>query len=496
VDGIITIDEDGTVESFNPAAERIFGYRADEVIGRNVKLLMPAPYAQEHDGYIANFVHTGIARIIGIGREVTGCRKDGSTFPMDLAVSQFQADGGRRFTGIVRDITARKAAEQALQDADRRKDEFLATLAHELRNPLAPIRNALELLNRAGNDPAVFADTREMMERQLGHIVRLVDDLLDVSRITSGKMQLRKEQVDLAAVVNSAVEACRPNADDMGHQLTVSLPPQPLMLNADRTRLAQLFSNLLNNAVKYTPWGGHIWLTAERQGSQLSVSVRDTGIGISREHLPRVFEMFSQAAPALERSQGGLGIGLALAHGLVELHGGTIEARSDGIGKGSEFLVILPIDAAEQMTRLERKPREVTKRPSRECRILIVDDNRDSADSLQRLLRLEGHETQLAFDGLEAVQTAAAFRPQVVLLDIGLPKMNGYEVAKRIRQHDWGRSMVLIALTGWGQEEDKNRAFEAGFDHHLTKPVDPSALDRLLAMDSVCGPASPVESAH
>jgi CheY-like chemotaxis protein len=362
-----------------------------------------------------------------------------------------------------------------LQEADHRKDEFLATLAHELRNPLAPIRNAIQIIRQSDERQA-----RDMMERQVSQMVRLVDDLLDISRISRGKLQLRKERVGLADVLNAAVETARPVIEASAHELTVTMPPQPIVLQADPTRLAQVVANLLNNAAKYTEKAGHIWLTAERRGNEAVVSVRDTGIGIPAEQLPLIFQMFSQVASALERSQGGLGIGLSLVKGLVELHGGTIEARSGGPGKGSEFTVHLPlVDVLEAQTPSGDGEKAQT---VQKCRILVVDDLRDAAESLAMLLRMMGHETRTAYDGLEAVQTAAAFQPNVVLLDIGLPKMNGYEAARRIRSEPWGGNVTLVALTGWGQEEDKRRSLEAGFDHHLTKPVDPAALAKLLAL--------------
>lgn len=379
------------------------------------------------------------------------------------------------------DANRAEEAERRLREADRRKNEFLATLSHELRNPLAPIRNALELLRRADGDAAVIAEAQNVMGRQLDQIVRLVDDLLDVSRITQGKVRVRKERVDLAAVLRSAVEAARPLVEKQALELTVSLPPEPVYLDADATRLSQVIANLLHNATKYTEKGGHVWLTAERQGGEAVITVRDTGIGIAAEHLPHLFEMFSQVTPALERSQGGLGIGLSLVRGLVELHGGTSEARSAGSGKGSEFIIRLPLSGESLPYAVAKAAAADKAAGGRKHRILVVDDNRDSADSLAKMLRMTGHETLTAYDGLEAVQTAAAYRPEVVLLDIGLPKMNGYEAARHIREQPWGRGMALIALTGWGQEEDKRRALDAGFDHHFTKPVEPAALERLLA---------------
>jgi CheY-like chemotaxis protein/two-component sensor histidine kinase len=320
------------------------------------------------------------------------------------------------------------------------------------------------------------------MGRQLDQMVRLVDDLLDVSRISRGKVRLHKERVELKAVLRSTLEAVAPLIGSQAHELTVSLPPEDVYLDADPTRLAQVVSNLLNNAAKYTEKGGHIGLTAERRGNEAVVAVRDTGIGIAAEHLPRLFEMFSQIAPALERSQCGLGIGLSLVRGLVELHGGTVEARSDGPGTGSEFTVRLPV-APAPLPPEPAQPAEGYRAPGgRKWRILAVDDNRDAADSLALMLRTMGHETCTAYDGPEAVQAAATFRPEVILLDIGLPKMNGYEAARQVRQQPWGEGMALIALTGWGQEEDKRRGLEAGFDHHLTKPVQAAALEKLLAL--------------
>ena len=380
------------------------------------------------------------------------------------------------------DLIDRIRYEQALQDVDRRKDEFLATLAHELRNPLAPIRNAVELMRWADGNADVLRKAGGVMERQLGHLVRLVDDLLDISRVTQGKVQLRKERVELAAVVQNAVELSRPVMEAQSHELTVTLSPEPVHLEADPTRLAQVFTNLLDNAAKYSEKGGRIWLSAERQGAEVVVSVRDTGIGIASEHLPRIFEMFSQVTPALERSHGGLGIGLALVRGLVELHGGTVEARSAGAGSGSEFVVRLPAlppeehipgrkSAAEGGESLGAAPRR---------RILVVDDNCDAADSLAMLLRLAGQDVRVAYDGPAALSQRDEFRPELMFLDIGMPGMDGYEVAQRLRQQPGLESLVLVAMTGWGQEEDRRRSREAGFDHHLVKPVEPDLLHKLL----------------
>ncbi|HVX12194.1 MAG TPA: PAS domain S-box protein [Pirellulales bacterium] len=372
----------------------------------------------------------------------------------------------------------RRQAEAALREADHRKDEFLATLAHELRNPLAPMRNALQVIQLAGNDTKAVGQAREMMERQMRHMVRLVDDLLDVSRITRGKLELRKQRVDLLAVVRTAVETSRPLIEAASHHLTITMPQQPLFVDGDPVRLAQVFSNLLNNAAKYTEQGGEIWLTAERQGSDAVLSVRDTGLGIPKEMLAKVFELFTQVDRTLEKSQGGLGIGLTLVRRLIEMHGGSIEARSEGYGKGSEFIVRLPA----VLTGAPSEDKTADKStPSSHRRILVVDDNRDSAISLGMMLQLMGNEVRTAHDGLDAVRTAEVFGPDVVLMDIGLPKLNGYEAARRIREEAWGRDMLLIAVTGWGQEDDKRRSKEAGFNFHLVKPVELAALEKLLS---------------
>jgi PAS domain S-box-containing protein len=416
-------------------------------------------------------------------------------FPSPNGLRYFQTWFGPEFSAsgavetalaITRDVTEQKELENELRrrmnelaEADKRKDEFLATLAHELRNPLAPLRNGLELLRLGEADPALAARAREMMERQLSHMVRLIDDLLDVSRITRNKLLLRRERVEIASVVQSAIEASRPLLEAHGHELTVAVPSEPIHLDADPTRLAQVLANLLTNAAKYTDRGGRISLVVERRADEITVSVRDTGIGIAAEHLPGLFRMFSQVSPAIERSQGGLGIGLALVRGLVELHGGSVSATSEGPGRGSEFVIRLPtMIAREQAARAPdagRAPLPASRR------VLVVDDNTDAAESMSMMLELFGHQVAVAHDGREAAQAAETFRPELVLLDIGLPLMNGYEVARHIRGQPWGKGMLLAALTGWGQEEDKRQAAEAGFDVHLTKPVAPATIEKLLA---------------
>jgi PAS domain S-box-containing protein len=391
----------------------------------------------------------------------------------------------------IEDITFEKEAERRaydlmiqLKDADRRKDEFLAMLGHELRGPLAPLSNMLEIMKRAEGNGDLLQQARSTMERQLGQLVRLVDDLIDVGRITRNKIELRKECIELASVIHQSVEACRPLAECANLQVSVTLPPEPIYLYADPVRLAQVFSNILNNACKYTEPGGRISLSAERQGSDVAVTVKDTGMGIPPDKLESVFEMFTQIDRTLERSQGGLGIGLTLAKRLVEMHEGTISAQSAGPGKGSEFVVRLPI--------LIEKGKAETPKPTgapaaMPRRILVVDDNTDAASSLAMLLKITGNEAHTANDGLEAVEAAEKFRPDVVLLDIGLPKLNGYDACRRIREQPWGKNMVMVALTGWGQEEDRRKSTESGFDAHMVKPVDYAALMKLLASRSTGG---------
>lgn len=383
-----------------------------------------------------------------------------------------------RMRGVSLDMTARRRIEEALRDSDRKKDDFLALLAHELRNPLAPIRNALQLLRLAA-DEGIRERSQQIMERQLGHMVRLIDDLLDVSRINRNKMELRIARITLADAVSSAVETARPAIDAAEHQLLVKLPAQPVLLDADTTRLAQVFANLLTNSAKYTERGGRIVLSACLCGSQVVVTVEDTGIGIPAASLPTIFDMFSQVDRSLERSTGGLGIGLALVKGLVEMHGGTVTAASEGPGRGSQFTVRLPVVAAqsEAQTGSDAAARSTTG-PRR--RFLVVDDSSDSAESMADILRLLGHEVAIAHDGLAAVEQAGTFRPQVILMDIGMPRLNGLDATRQIRQLPGGDEPTIIALTGWGQEADRLRSQQAGCDGHLVKPVSLPDLTHLL----------------
>ena len=377
-------------------------------------------------------------------------------------------------------ITEKKRAEEALKEADRRKDEFLATVAHELRNPLAPIRNAVQILRVRGLPETESQWARDVIDRQAHLMTRLVDDLLDLSRISRGRLSVHKERINLATVINTAVETSRPNIAKWGHELTISMPAEPIYLDADPTRLEQVLLNLLNNAAKYTPQSGHIWLTIQVHGAEVAIRIKDNGIGIPPDKLPFIFEIFAQVNRSLGRSHEGLGIGLALVQQLVKLHGGTIEAHSTGIaGRGSEFIMRLPI-VPGYTPGPNTKPAVTAAAPSK-YRILVVDDNKDAANCLAKLLRKSGNEVHTANDGLEAVEAAAAFQPDLVLLDIGLPKLDGYEVARRIRAQPRSHEIVFIAVTGWGQEEDRRLSRDAGFAYHLIKPIETEVLQRLLA---------------
>ena len=389
---------------------------------------------------------------------------------------------GRRRQYQIRDhlVEAKRTAD-TLREADRRKDEFLAILAHELRNPLAPLRHALEMLRLAPESREAAGWARDIMERQVGQMVRLIDDLLDLSRVSRGKVRLERQPVGVDAIVHDALEVCRPAIDAGAHVLQVRLPDAPVLLEGDRTRLVQILCNLLSNAAKYTPPGGRIELEASAEAEEAVISVSDNGVGIPAGMLPRVFDMFTQVENTLERSQGGLGIGLTLVKRLTELHGGRVEAQSEGPGRGSRFVLRLP--RARQAALQGMTPKEQAAPKTRRVaqRILVADDNRDAADSLASMLRLLGHEVKIAYDGAEAVELAGSFRPQLALLDIGMPRLNGYEAAQAIRAQPSLQEVLLVALTGWGQPEDRRRSRLAGFHHHFVKPVDPAMLARLLS---------------
>jgi len=390
--------------------------------------------------------------------------------------AEYAADGRPiKLFGLAIDITERRRAVEALRDADRRKDEFLATLAHELRNPLAPISSGVHIL-RSTRDASQRSVALEIMERQINQMVRLVDDLLDVARITTGKVEVRCEPIDLQQAINDAIET---SSALLGDRLTQCKAAGAVFVNADRTRLAQVFANLLNNSAKYSEPGQPISITVGREGGDAVVRVKDAGMGIHPEMLPRVFDMFRQADRTGGRSRGGLGIGLSIVKRIVEMHGGTVTAQSQGLGLGSEFVVRIPaIDGPRDSNAAAARAETDGARERR--KILVVDDNADAAESLAALLSISGHETRMAHDGPEALQQAERFHPDIVFLDIGMPTLDGHETAKLIRKQPWGRQMVLVALTGWGQHEDRRRSKDAGFDHHLVKPADPRVVEKLL----------------
>jgi two-component system, chemotaxis family, CheB/CheR fusion protein len=482
-DAIVSKTLEGQIQSWNGGAARLFGYSAEEAIGQPITIIIP-PELHEQERRILDSVRHG-EQVNHF--DTVRLTKDGRRIPISLTVSPIRDSRGTIVgaSKIARDISERKRLEEmsrqneeALRDADRRKDEFLALLAHELRNPLAPIRYALAA-NQKCRTVEQLKRSEEIIERQVAHMGRLLDDLLDVSRVTRDSLELKKAPTELTSVVGSAIETARPILDAKRHTLSVDLPKQALRLEADSVRLGQIFSNLLINAAKYTDPGGHIQLYAFRDGTDVVVSIRDNGIGISEEMMPRIFTMYSQAQGALGRSEGGLGIGLSLVRGLVSLHGGHIEARSDGAGKGSEFVLRLPIGIPVGGPE-DGDTSDHANRSGGGLKLLVVDDNRDAADSCTSLMELCGHHVRTAYSGQQALELAEAFRPHALLLDIGLPDIDGYQLAAKIREAPWGRHAVLIALTGWGQEQDRRRAMEAGCDYHLTKPVEPESVDSLL----------------
>jgi len=473
-------DLQGRYVFVNEAVQKPFGAARGEVCGKtDDELFQPETAAQFKENDRRALASESGVQVVELLEQDDGLHYSiVSKFPIPGPDGQTALVGGMAI-----DITDRMRAENALKEADRRKDEFLATLAHELRNPLAPIRNSLHILRMAGTTGPAAERMYEMMQRQVAHMVRLVDDLLEVSRISRGKIELKKERVELATIIDHAVETSKPFIEAANHQLSVSLPSDRIVVEGDVVRLAQVFSNLLNNAAKYTNPGGKISVAAKREGEQLIVSVRDTGIGIPRDMLSRVFEMFAQVENVLRRTQDGLGIGLNLVRTLVSMHGGSVEARSEGLGHGSEFIVRLPVAEPDSSASESAQPRAGDKPkavPARH-RILAVDDNKDSVDSLGMLLKFLGADVQVAYDGPSALEAVRICRPSIVLLDIGMPGMDGNEVARRIRQDPECRDVLLIALTGWGQQDDRRRTREAGFDHHLVKPVDLGALQALLS---------------
>jgi PAS domain S-box-containing protein len=476
---IFMLDTDGHITSWNAGAERSKGYTANEIIGQHFSVFYP-PDARAVDWPSHEL---RVARAEGrYEEEGWRVRKDGARFWASVVITPVYDRTGelRGYAKVTRDLTQRRHVEE-LQEASRQMSEFIAMLAHELRNPLAPIRNALQVmgLRRLGDPQLEWC--RGVLDRQVSHLGRLVDDLLDVNRITSGKILLKLESVDLTSVLERAIESSTPLLQQRRHRLEIDLPT-PLIVCADATRLSQVFLNLLNNAAKYTPEGGVVRIEAAAEGTHAVVRVRDNGVGISADLLPKIFDLFVQGSRTLDRSEGGLGIGLTLVREIVGLHGGAVSVASPGQGQGSEFIVRLALDA--RAAEPERSP-EPLKRHAAAFgrRILVVDDNLDSAETMAMLLRATGHEVETAHDGASALERAPHYCPEYVLLDIGLPGMSGYTVAERLRALPVLHGVKLIAMTGYGQEEDRRRSREAGFDHHLVKPVDFGALSAILGPD-------------
>jgi PAS domain S-box-containing protein len=474
---IFMLDPEGCVVSWNVGAERIHGYHASEIVGQHFSLFYPSEAAAEGRPAIELEAALKLGRTEDEGWRV---RKDRSLFWANVVVTALRDKEGRLrgYAKVTRDLTERLKVEE-LKVADQQKNHFLAMLAHELRNPLAPIRNGIELLRMPHVDPASMDATTEMMERQVGHLVHLVDDLLDVSRIISGKVTLRHEPLDLRTIVSRAAEEVQPALDARGHELMVTLPSRPLVVDADAVRLAQVFSNLLTNAAKYSPQPSQIWLAAERDNDEAVVRVRDQGVGISEEFLPHIFKLFAQADESLARTEGGLGIGLTLVKNLVNLHGGAIAATSAGRGHGSEFVVRLPISQESLAPATPKLAGDAA--PKARRKVLVVDDNVDAAVTVSALLKAWGHDVQTVYDGTAALEAARGFRPDVILLDIGLPGLSGYEVVRQLRAEQGLQNTFITALTGYGQAQDRAQSQAAGFDYHLTKPPNTEILEALIA---------------
>jgi PAS domain S-box-containing protein len=485
---IFMLDPNGKVMSWNAGAERIKGYSASEIIGRHFSTFYPPELiAVDWPSH-----ELRVARTEGRYREEGWrIRKDGSRFWASVVLTAvFDRTGTLRgFAKVTRDLTQRQRVEE-LQEAGRQMSEFLAMLAHELRNPLAPIRNAMQIMGLRRFDDPQLEWSRNVVDRQIAHLGRLVDDLLDVNRITTGKILLKREAVSLALVLERAIESSGPLLEERKHRVDVDIAPQPLMLRGDPVRLAQVFLNLLNNAAKYTPEGGIIRVCAHEEGPEAVVRVRDNGLGIGSDLLPKVFDLFVQGSRSLDRAEGGLGIGLTLVREIVRLHGGAVSVTSGGTNRGSEFTVRLPLLVATAAD-LDVDRAQEAGTPTLGRRVLVVDDNRDSADSMAMVLGATGHDTRTAHDGPAALAIAAEYKPDYVLLDIGLPGMNGYAVAERLRAIPGCGSAVLIAMTGYGQEDDRRRSRAAGFDHHLVKPVDFDVLTTILNGETPSTTATP-----
>ena len=473
-DAIISMTPDGFVTSWNDAAAHLFGYASEEMEGESIDKIIPQELRQQ-EAVKRERIASGERADHYESLRVT---KDTQVVPVSVRLSRMLDFAGRiiGISAIARDITEHRRVEAALRAADQRKDAFLATLAHELRNPLAPIRYATRLLE-PGVPPQMASDAKKMIDRQLAHMARLLDDLLDVSRVTRGVLEIRREQLDLREVIDSAVAAARPLFEAARQTLSASVPAEPLPVKGDSVRLTQILGNLLHNATKYTPAGGQIAIAASITAGEVLVRVKDDGVGIAPEALATIFDLFVQLDPTGTRAASGLGIGLSLARDLARLHGGQIEVHSGGRGLGSEFIVRLPLAAeTPALTETIAAPEKITALGAAAVRVLIVDDNIDAATSLSYVLTLAGYQVRVAHDGNQALEIAGELHPDVVLLDIGLPGISGHEVAQRLREESWARDLQLIAVTGWGQAGDRAKSLEAGFDEHLTKPIDPETL--------------------
>jgi PAS domain S-box-containing protein len=482
---IISEDLDGIILSWNAGAEKLFGYSAQQAVGFSVEMLVPADRKAEERDFRAR-VRSGST----VAKESLRLNQNGTLVPVFVAASPILGPRGHVIgvSQIVRDISEQVADRQEvtrlledLRIADRRKDDFIATLAHELRNPLAPIRNAAAVMRFVpGLDPKLQW-CRDVIDRQVGHMAALLEDLLDVSRLTRDVIKLRRDRVELGSAIAQAIEITRPLMDSRGHALSVELASEPIEVEGDLTRLTQIFGNLLNNAAKYTEPNGKICVRVEQRGSEVDIRVHDNGMGIEKENLASIFDLFSQVDPTREGHQGGLGIGLALVKGLIERHRGSIVAHSEGPGQGSEFVVTLPVarPAVGEAFNNGDSPRQ-RRGTARSLRVLVVDDNLDAAESMAVMLRNSQHDARTANDGATALALAAEMQPDVIVLDLGMPRMSGYEVATRIRQEPWGSDVFMVACTGWGQPEDRRRSREAGFNHHLVKPVSMDDVLQLL----------------
>ena len=475
---IFLLDIEGKVSSWNAGAQLIKGYSAEEIIGKHFSCFYPSEDVASGKPQRELEVAIDEGRVEDEGWRV---RKDRSLFWANVVITSLFDSEGRHlgFAKVTRDMTERRHFD-ALQHADRQKNDFLGMLAHELRNPLAPISTGLQLLQMGGSDDTTVHELTGVMQRQVSHLVRLVDDLLDVSRIINGKITIRQEPIELKTAITRAVEEVQPVVTAGGHELIVTMPARPIIVNGDLVRLSQVFSNLLTNAAKYTPTPSRLWISAEREESEATIRVRDPGIGIDPAVLPTIFNLFVQADHSLAHSEGGLGIGLTFVKRIVELHGGTIVATSLGLGQGTEFVLRLPVLNQNLVLSIPTSShgQEVTARVKR--KILVVDDNVDAAVSVSRLLRAWGHEAQAVFDGRTAFEIVRSFRPDILILDIGLPEMSGYEVAEKLRADPELKDLVIVALTGYGQAQDRQRSQEAGFDHHLVKPPDHAMLAALV----------------